>query len=171
MGGYKYLIVLIEKFTKWIEVEPTRSITALAAVKAVKGIVSRFGVPNRIITDLGTQFTSGVLRAYCAEVGTRVCYASVAHQRSNGQVKRANAEVLCGLKMKTFDRLKASGTGWFDQVPSVLWSLRTTASRATGETPFSLVYGAEVVLPTELKYGSPRVRAYDEDSQLAHAER
>ena len=47
----------------------------------------------------------------------------------------------------------------------MLWSLRTTASRATGEAPFSLVYGAEAVLPTELKYGSPRVRAYDEDSQ------
>ena len=53
MGGYKYLIVLIDKFTQWIEVEPVRSITVLAAIKAVKGIVSRFGVPNRIITDLG----------------------------------------------------------------------------------------------------------------------
>ena len=73
--------------------------------------------------------------------------------------------MLRGLKTKTFDRLKASGTGWIDQVPSVLWSLRTTPSRATGETPFSLGYGAEAVLPTELKYGSPRVRAYDEDSQ------
>ena len=84
-----------------------------------------------------------------------MCYASVAHPRSNGQVERANAEVLRGLKTKAFDRLKASGTGWTDQVPTVLWSLRTTASRATGETPFSLVYGTEVVLPTELKYGSP----------------
>ena len=85
MGGYKYLIVLIDKFTKWIEVEPVWSITALAAIKAVKGIVSRFGVRNRIITVLGTQFTSGAFRAYCAEVGTKVCYASVAHPRSNGQ--------------------------------------------------------------------------------------
>ena len=59
-GGYKNLIVFIDKFTKWIEVEPVRSITALAAVKAIKRIMSRFGVPNRIITDLGTQFTSGV---------------------------------------------------------------------------------------------------------------
>ena len=167
VGGYRYLIVLIDKFTKWIKVEPVRSITALAVVKVLKGVVSRFGVPNRIISDLGTQFTSGVFRAYFVEVGTRIFYASVAHPRSNGQVERANAEVLRGLKTKTFDRLKASGTGWVDQVPSVLWSLRTTATRATGETPFSLVYGAEAVLPTELKYGSPRVRAYDKDSQRA----
>ena len=91
----------------------------------------------------------------------------MAHPRSNGQVERANAEVLRGLKTKTFDRLKAGGTGWVDKVPSVLWSLRTMASRATGETPFSPLYGAEAVLPTKLKYGSPRVRAYDEDSQRA----
>jgi hypothetical protein len=44
----------------------------------------------------------------------------------------------------------------------VVWSLRTTPSRATGFTPFFLVYGAEAVLPTDLEYGSPRVRGYDE---------
>ena len=47
----------------------------------------------------------------------------------------------------------------------VLWSIRTTPNRATGQTPFALVYGAEVVLPTELVYGSPRVLAYDELEQ------
>jgi hypothetical protein len=44
---------------------------------------------------------------------------------------------------------------------AVVWSLRTTPSRATRFTPFFLVYGAEVVLPTDLEYGSPRVRGYD----------
>ena len=43
--------------------------------------------------------------------------------------------------------------------------MRTTPSRATGETPFALVYGAEAVLPSELRHGSPRVRAYDESTQ------
>ena len=40
-----------------------------------------------------------------------------------------------------------------------------TPNRATSQTPFSLIYGAEAVLPTELKYGSPRVLAYDEAEQ------
>lgn len=48
------------------------------------------------------------------------------------------------------------------ELPSVLWSLRTTPSRATGH-PFFLCYGAEAVLPTELSLGSPHVRHYDED--------
>jgi hypothetical protein len=45
---------------------------------------------------------------------------------------------------------------------AVTWSLRTTPSRATGFTPFFLVYGGEAVLPTDLEYRSPRVRGYDE---------
>jgi hypothetical protein len=44
---------------------------------------------------------------------------------------------------------------------AVVWSLRTTPSRATGFTPFFLVCGVEVVLPTDLEYGSPRVNGYD----------
>jgi hypothetical protein len=48
------------------------------------------------------------------------------------------------------------------ELPSVVWSLRTTLSRATGFTPFFLVYGVEAVLPTDLEYGSPRTRADDD---------
>ena len=44
----------------------------------------------------------------------------------------------------------------------MLWSLRTTPSRATGYTPFFMVYGSKAVLPTYLDYGAPRTRAYDE---------
>jgi hypothetical protein len=44
----------------------------------------------------------------------------------------------------------------------VVWSLRTTPSRAKGFTLFFLVYGAEAFLPTNLEYGSPRVQGYDE---------
>jgi len=53
---------------------------------------------------------------------------------------------------------------WIDRgrLPSVIWSLRTTPSRATGFSPFFLVYGAEAVLPTDLEYGSPRLKAYQE---------
>jgi hypothetical protein len=52
----------------------------------------------------------------------------------------------------------------------VVWSLRTTPSRATGFTPFFLVYGAEAILPTDLEYGSPRMRAYADQSNQANRE-
>jgi transposase InsO family protein len=140
-------------------------VTTQSAIKFFKGLVYRFGVPNRIITDNGTQFMSRTFMQYTQDLGSKICFASVAHPRSNGQAERANAEVLCGLKTRTFDKLRKCGRHWVDELPVVLWSLRTTPNRATGQTPFSLVYGAEAVLPTKLIYGSPRVLAYDEAEQ------
>jgi hypothetical protein len=49
---------------------------------------------------------------------------------------------------------------WAAEVPSVLWSLQMMPNRSTNFTPFFMVYGAEVILPTDLQYGSPRVWAY-----------
>jgi hypothetical protein len=50
---------------------------------------------------------------------------------------------------------------WVDELPSVLWSLRTTLNAATQETPFFLVHGAEVVLPVEITHEAPRISTYD----------
>jgi hypothetical protein len=70
--------------------------------------------------------------------------------------------ILQGLKPRIFDRLNKSGRKWLQELPAVVWSLRTTPRRATVVTPFFLVHGAEAILPTDLQYGSPRVRDYDE---------
>jgi hypothetical protein len=92
-GGFEYLYVAIDKFTKWPEVEAVRKVTAQSAIKFLKGLVCRFGVPNRIITDNG-QFTSHAFMQYVQDLGGKICFASVAHPRSKGQAERANAEVL-----------------------------------------------------------------------------
>ena len=99
------MYVAIDKFTKWPKVEAVRKVTAQSAVKFFKGLVCRFGVPNRVITDNGTQFTSHTFMQYIQDLGSKVCFASVAHPRSNDQAKRANAEVLQGLKARTFDKI------------------------------------------------------------------
>jgi transposase InsO family protein len=122
------LYVAINKFTKWPEVEPVRKVTAQSAIKFPKGLFARFGVPNRIITDNGTQFLSRAFTTYCQELGNKICYASVAHPRSNGQVERANVEVLRGLKTRTFDRLHKCGRRWVEELPAVLRSIKTTPS-------------------------------------------
>jgi hypothetical protein len=65
----------------------------------------------------------------------------------NGQVKRANGMILQGLKPRIYNDLNKFGKRWMKELPSVVWSPRTTPSRATGFTPFFLVYGAEAVPP------------------------
>jgi transposase InsO family protein len=165
VGGYEYLYVAIDKFTKWPEAMQTIKIDKHSALRFIRGIVSRFGVPNRIITDNGTQFTSLLFGAYCEDMGIKICYASSHHPQSNGQAERANAEILKGLKTRSYETLKQHGKKWTEHLEPVLWANRTTPSRATEETPFFLVYGAEAVLPPEITNRSPRVTAYSEEEQ------
>ena len=80
----------------------------------------------------------------------------------NRQVKRANGMVLQGLKPRIFSRLNKVGGWWVAEFPSVHWSLRTSSSRATSYTSFFMVYGSEAILPTDLDYEAPRVKAYNE---------
>jgi transposase InsO family protein len=84
VGGYRFLYVAIDKFTKWLEVTPVVNITKKSAVAFLKSIVCRFGVPNRIIADNGTQFKSRLFQEYCEDNGIQLCFESVAHHRSNG---------------------------------------------------------------------------------------
>ena len=94
----------------------------------------------------------------------------MAHPRTNGQVERVNSMVLQGLKPRIFNRLNKFGARWVAELPTVLWSLRTTPSRATGYKSFFMVYGSKAVLPTDLDYGAPMVRAYDEQGAKASLE-
>jgi hypothetical protein len=89
---------------------------------------------------------------------------------TNGQVERANGMILQGLKPRIYNDLNKFGRRWMKELPSVVWSLRTTPSRATGFTLFFLVYGAEAILPTDLEYGSPRTRAYVDRSNRTSRE-
>ena len=84
------------------EVEAVRKVTAQSAVKFFKGLVCHFGVPNRVITYNGTQFTSHTFMQYIQDLGNKACFAPVAHPRSNGQAERANAEVFARPEDKEF---------------------------------------------------------------------
>jgi hypothetical protein len=95
-------------------------------------------------------------------MGIKLKFASVAHPKKNGQVKKANGLICNGIKKRLLAPLKKAKHAWVDKLPSVLWSLRTTPNAATQETPFFLVHGAEAVLPIEITHEAPRIVAYDE---------
>jgi transposase InsO family protein len=69
----------VDKFTKWIEVKPATSITTAKVVEFIKEIMYRFGMPNSINMDNGTQFTAREFKDFCADSGIMVNYASVSH--------------------------------------------------------------------------------------------
>jgi transposase InsO family protein len=170
-GGHTYLLVAIDKFSKWIEAVPVTNQEATTVVKFFESIIYRYGVPNSIITDNGTIFTSGEFQDFAKELGIKIKYASVAHPKSNGQVEKANRLVCAGLKKRLLRPLKHAAGAWVEELPSVLWSLQMTPNSSTGYTPIFLLFGAEVVLPTDVCYCAPRVVAYvEEDAQTALAD-
>jgi hypothetical protein len=71
--------------------------------------------------------------------------------------------ILQGLRPRIFDRLKPYAEKWVKELPSVLWALCTILSRAMGHTPFSLVYGSEAMLPTEVEHNSFRGQHFNEE--------
>jgi hypothetical protein len=100
----------------------------------------------------------------------RVDWSAVAHPKTNGQVEHANGVILHGLKPRIFNRLNKFGKRWLAKLPSVIWSLITTPSHATRLTPFFMVYGFEAILPMDLEYGAPRIRAYDKQGNQTTCE-
>jgi transposase InsO family protein len=135
---------------------------SIAAVNFIKSIVFCFGVPHSIITDNGTNFTSKEFKNYCENLGIKLKFASVAHLKTNGQVEKANGLICNRIKKRLLAPLEKVKHAWVDELPSILWSLRTTPNAATQETPFFLVHGAKSILPVEITHEALRIAAYDE---------
>ena len=166
MGNKKYRLVGTDYFTKWVEVEPLANIKDVDAKRFVwKNIVTRFGVLHVLISDNGLQFDSKMFRRYCGELGITNRYSIPAYPQGNGQEKAVNKVIVNGLKKRLDD---AKGK-WMEELPYVLWTYRTTPYRSTGETPFSMTYGAEAVIPLETGFPTSRTSSFnpsDNDEQL-----
>jgi hypothetical protein len=70
--------------------------------------------------------------------------------------------ILYGLKKRLYDENSKKGGKWINEFPHVIWGLRTQPSKATGHTPFFLVYGLEAILPADIMWKSPRIEMYEE---------
>ncbi|XP_068474966.1 uncharacterized protein [Phaseolus vulgaris] len=134
----------------------------------VDGILFRHGFTHPILTcvsgdectgimaelheDNATQFASQQLGKLCTEVGIKQVFTSVEHPQTNGQVESANRVLLRGLKR----RLEKAKGAWEEEVPRIVWAYNTTPQSSTMETPFSLVYGLDAMIPMEIHESSPR---------------
>ncbi|KAK0587253.1 hypothetical protein LWI29_019922 [Acer saccharum] len=116
-GGAKHAIVAVDYFTKWVEAEPLVHITEANTISFVKkNILYRFGIPNTIITDNGTQFDGRKFRELCDKYGINNYYASPAHPQTNGQIEAVNKIIKHNLKAK----LATKKGSWADKLPQVL---------------------------------------------------
>jgi transposase InsO family protein len=108
-GGFTHLLIVVDKFSKWIEACPITNVRSEQAALFFTDIIHRFRVPNCIITDNGTQFTGRRFLEFCDDHHICVLWSAVAHPKTNGQVERANGMVLQGLKPRIFNKLNKHG--------------------------------------------------------------
>jgi transposase InsO family protein len=106
-GGFRYLFVGVDTFTKWMKVVPAVNITQDATVKFVQNIIYIFGVPKRVLIDNRTQFKGAKFARFCVEFGIQHQPSSTMHPQTNGQVERTNGLILQGMKTRMFHDLEA----------------------------------------------------------------
>ncbi|KAL0355479.1 UNVERIFIED_CONTAM: hypothetical protein Sradi_3994800 [Sesamum radiatum] len=159
-GQRKFLLVAIDYFTKWVDAEPLARITKGEVMKFIwKNIVCHFGIPREIISDNGRQFQGRKIQELCQGMRIRQRFTTVAHPQANEQVEVTNGILVQGIKR----RLERVGGNWAEELTSVLWAYRTTPRGFTGESPFSLVYGIEAIIPAELGIPSHRIMNFSEE--------
>ncbi|KAK1554732.1 hypothetical protein Q3G72_016522 [Acer saccharum] len=159
-GGVVYMLVLTDYFTKWVEIGAYQQVRDIEVRDFIwKNIICRFGVPKEIVTDNGSQFISFDFKNFCDKYAIKLSFSTPRYPQANGQAESTNKTIVNTLKK----RLEAEKSQWAEKLPEILWSYRTTPRRSTGETPFSLVYGSEAVIPIETRLSTARSENPDED--------
>ncbi|GKA25349.1 reverse transcriptase domain-containing protein [Tanacetum coccineum] len=113
--------------------------------------------PGEIISNNGKQFRDNPFKDWCEKLCIRQRFASVKHPQANGLVERANRSLGKGIKA----RLDARSKNWMEEISHVLWAHRTMIKSSNRDTPFSLTYGTEAVIPVEI--GMPTLRTAEVD--------
>ena len=147
-NGYSWILTTTDYFTKWVEVIPTKKETNAVVMDFLEdNIITRFGVPARIITDNGPCFVSSKMSSFCFKYGIVLSHSSNYYPQGNGLAESSNKNLLTIIKKIVGDNKKA----WDSKIKFSLWADRITKKSSTGRSPFELVYGLDVTLPIHLK--------------------
>lgn len=149
IDGQSYLLTLVDRYTRWMEAEPMPNITAETVVKHFqKTWVARFGVPTKITTDQGRQFTSDLFKAMNQRLGVQHLRTTPYHPQANGLVERFHRTLKAALRCKENDN-------WVEALPTILLALRVQLKEDLGASPAQLVYGTTLRIPGEFLQESP----------------
>ena len=152
--GHSYILTAKDCFTRWVEAFPTENMTAQTVARTLeKEIFSRYGIPEQIHSDQGTQFTSQLMQEVYKELGILGTTTPAYNPKSN-PVERTHRDLGKLLRGCVEDHPQ----DWEDFLPGCLLAMRTARNQGTGFSPFAMVYGREAALPLDLLYGQPYLK-------------
>ena len=138
-AGNKYIITVIDCFTRFVELRATPGCTAMDASRVLLDVFGRYGAPYYLRSDSGPQFVASMISEFLKLVGTERQLTIAYHPQSNGIVERQNAEVMRHLKALVFD--KRINDTWSIALPLVQRIINATPSSGIGIPPARLLFG------------------------------
>ena len=152
-GRNQYAVVFQDYLTKWPEVFAVADQKAdTIAHLLVEHVVARHGVPQRLLSDRGSNFLSLLVQEVCKLLGTTKVNTSGYHPQCDGLVEKFN-NILINMISKSVDKY---GRDWDVHLPYLVFAYRVAVQESTGASPFYLLYGREPVLPTSEALTHPR---------------
>jgi hypothetical protein len=135
----EYLLVVIDYFSRFMEVDIVRTATSKATITHLRVMFARLGIPKTMKTDNGTPFTSIEMVNYCKGYGITLIHSTPRAPHQNGEVERMNRTLLKGLKISN-----ALGRDWKKDMQDFLLMYRTTPHSVTGKSPAELLFGRKI---------------------------
>lgn len=132
------MLVIVDAFTKFIFIKPVRNTNTQNVIRILDDIFYTFRVPDRLISDRGSCYTSNAFRKYCYHKGIKHILNAVASPKSNGQVERYNRTILNSLKAQN---LRHDERDWDNQIGRVQWGLNNSVQKTTGRRPTEVMFG------------------------------
>lgn len=158
--GKSYLLTAIDRYSRWAEAIPMENITAETTAKHfIEGWISRFGVPARVTTDQGRQFTSALFATLNQRLGIEHLKTTAYHPQSNGLVERFHRSLKVSLRCHPDET-------WVDSLPIIMLALRTQLKADLGVSPAQLVYGTTLRVPGEFIQETSEISPHEFIEQL-----
>jgi hypothetical protein len=152
--GHQFILAITDYFTKWVEAVPMRLVASKDIINFVKEhVIHRFGIPQTITIDGGSDFISEEFKKFAADIGVKLIRSSPYYVQANGQAEASNQSLIKLIKRK----IDEYPMRWHDVLSEALWAYRISCHGATKASPYHLVYGQEAILPWEITAGSRRI--------------
>nr|GEY13664.1 reverse transcriptase domain-containing protein [Tanacetum cinerariifolium] len=146
--GNKYILVVVDYLSKWVEAKSLPTIDARVVCKFLKSLFARFGSLRAIISNHGTHFCNDQFSKVMLKYGVTHRLSTAYHPQTSGQVEVSNR----GLKRILERTIGENQASWSDKLDDALWAFRTAYKSPIECTPYKLVYGKPCHLPIKLEH-------------------